>query len=159
MVWTTSLTNFADGNTPTAAQLNEYIANIEWLHNLPSSSYLQPQGSDLTTTSTTWANISSNYSLSLTTTGGPVFIYFACTAANLDFDISVAGTRRGTSGTSGAGIARVAISGILYKPIEIPFIISLSANTYTIAAQWRVPSAGTGTIYVSNAPRFYVRQL
>lgn len=158
MAWTASLTNFADGNTPTAAQLNEYLANIEWLHALPKTSYEQPQGADLTTTSTTWANISANYSLSITTTGGPVFIYFACSATFLDFDIAVNGTRRGTAGVSGAGISRGAGAGA-NKPVELPFFISLAAGSYTIAAQWKVPSAGTGTILVSYAPRFYVRQL
>lgn len=158
MAWTAALTNFADGNNPTAAQMNEYLGNIEYLHALPTNSYEQPQGSDLTTTATTWADISANYSLSITTTGGPVLIYFAATVSNCDIDISIAGTRRGTSGVSGEGIARFT-TGAIYKPIELPFVVALAASTYTIAAQWKVPSAGTATILVSHAPRFYVRQL
>jgi hypothetical protein len=158
MAWTTALTNFSDGNTPTAAQLNEYVANLDWLHDLPTNSYEQPQGANLTTTSLTWANISANYSLSLTTTGGPVFIYFAATLQQLEIDIAVNGTRRGTAGVSGEGIVRYQ-NGIIPKPITIPFVISLAAGAHTIAAQWRVPSAVTGTILVDHAPRFFVRQI
>lgn len=157
MTWPT-LTNFSDGNTPTAAQLNDYLTAMEHLHDPPTISYTEPQGSNLTTTATTWADVSANFSLQLTTTGGLTLVVLIMSINNLDIDVSVNGTRRGTSGVSGAGIA-TARHGIAIETCTLPFFVQLSAGTHTFAAQWRVPSAGTGTIYVSNAPRMFVREL
>ncbi len=103
MTWNT-LTGYVDGNTPVAADLNKYLQNMEHLHTAPVSSYAETnEASDLTTTSTTWADIGSSWNKTFTTEGGRVLVLLSCTIQNLQLDFEMDGTRLGTAGTGGSG--------------------------------------------------------
>ncbi len=159
MVWTAALTNFADGNTPTHTQINQYIDNLSWLHAPPTSSYIETSASDFTTAATTWAQISANFALSISVGGGAtVLVQLAVSISNAELDIEYDGTRLGaTPATTGTGIARWA--NALRSPTLItrPFF-NLSAGSHTFTAVYKATS-GTATIYAAYQPRFYVREL
>lgn len=159
MTWNT-LTTFVDGNVPTATQLNAFLQNIEHLHTPNYAYYEEPSTSgDFTTVSGTWANISANFSFSLTTSGGYVFCLLEALITNTELDISVNGTRLGNAG--GDGSARWYISTGFSNSAMLPVLITdLAAGTHTIAAQFRRATAsGTGTIFSAYCPRFLVYEL
>lgn len=160
MAWNDPLPTGTDGVTVvTAADLNKYRENLEYLHNPNENEYVETNdSSNITTTATTWAVISASYNLSLTTLGGLVLVLLNLQVGNLDIDVEVNGTRLGTSGVSGAGSfswPNAAVSSLC----NLPVLLALSAGSHTFKAMWRVPSAGTGTIYTQIQPRFRVREL
>lgn len=156
MPWNT-LPNYSSGNVPTAAELNNFGGNLDFLHTPIVSSFEQTdESSNLTTTSTAWADISANFSKTFTMSGGYVFCLFSCVASNISIDFNVDGTRRGDA-TSGSQTWRDATNATM---ITLPLLLTgLSAASHTISVQWRVPVSGTATIYTAYRPRFYVVQL
>ena len=154
MAWTTP-PSFASSAVPTAAQLNTYVSDLTHLHTPVTNSYVET-GSNITTTSTAFANISANFSKTFTMSGGNVLCLFSAVAGNVALDWNVDGTRRGDT-TLGSAHWR---TGTDFCIITIPLLLTgLSAGSHTISVQWRVPVAGTATIYTSYATRFYVMQL
>lgn len=153
------LPTFTDGvSVATAADLNKYRENMEWLHNPPKASY-EYSGSNLTTTATTWASIGASWELTITTAGGDVLVVFSATVTNMDFDIDFDGTKW-TAGTSTATGALEVTQTVNKVMIYLPMVrTGLSAGSHTVKAMWKVPSVGTATIYGTYAPRFYVREL
>ena len=161
MAWNDPLPVGTDGvSVPTATDLNKYRENLEYLHSPNKVEFVETNdSSNLTTTATTWAVISASYSLSLTTVGGLVLVLLNLMVGNLDIDIEVDGTRLGTSGVSGAGSFSWP-NGVDMTMCNIPVMLyTLSAGAHTFKAMWKVPSAGTGTLYTQMRPRFRVREL
>lgn len=163
MAWNSPLPVGTDGVTVTsAADLNKYRENLEYMRAPNNAEYVElNDSSNYTTTALTWAAISASYSLSITTTGGLVLVLLNLMVNNLDIDIEVDGTRLGTSGVSGAGVFSWPFGGSGVAVVNIPVLLDgpLSAASHTIKAMWKVPSAGTGTIYTQYRPRFRVREL
>lgn len=155
MPWNNPLPTFTDGVAPTAAQLNDILENLEWLHAPPSDSF-EYSGADLTTTSTTFASISSDFELAVTTTGGHVFCLLVAHARFLYFDIEIDGARLG--GTNGIAVVSTTSFG---AQVQIPHMIfNLAAGAHTFKAMWKRETSGTpGIIYADVMPRFYVREL
>lgn len=152
MPWNTSLTTFADGGTPTAAQFNAYLENISWLH-APPEQTIEYTGADLTTTSLTWGTLT-GFSTALVCTGAKILALLACTGDNVDLDISCNGTRLCSTGTAGTASARIDQTGAYAQGINLPVLYEgLAAGTHTFAVEWKA-TAGTGTIYGSYQPRF-----
>jgi hypothetical protein len=145
--------------TPTAAQINTYLQNLEWLRSPPKDSFEYTGGTDYTTTTATWADISADFSHTFTTSGGYVLVLFSAAIKRLEIDIRVDGTRMGAAPTTtGTGLARVDTDFVTQCTLPI-LLTSLSAGSHTISAQWKYTGAGTGTIAAANAPRFYCREL
>lgn len=159
MVWTAALTNFADGNTPTHTQLNEYIANTEWMHAPPTDSYEEPGAVNFTTVSTNWAQISADFALSINVGAGAhalAILSLVVTLAQVDIEFD--GTRLGsTPAATGAGIFGNASTVRQAVTLCIPFF-NLSAGAHTFTAVYKATS-GTATIYAESRPRFHVREL
>lgn len=156
MAWNT-LPSLVDGNTPTHTDLNKFIDNLEWMHNPPSDSYFPTVDTNLTTVSTNWASISSDFEITISTSGGYVFFLLCLHISNLEIDIDVNGTRLGsTPASTGTGLARVTANS---RSIILPGLLTnLSAGSNTLKAMWKATS-GTGTISGGFRPRFFVREL
>jgi len=155
MAWQT-LPTLSNGGTPSHTDLNKFLGNLEYLHDPLFDSYEPTADTDLSTTSTTWASISSDYELSLTTSGGDVFILFAGAFRRLEIDISIDGTRLGSApATTGLGIARNDIAN--YSNFLLPvYVTGLSAGAHTFHGVWKASSALGGTLLGANRPRFWV---
>lgn len=159
MAWTAALTNFTDGNTPTHTQLNEYLANMEWLHAPPVDSYEYTSETDITTTSTNWAQISADFALAVTVAeGAHVLAVLSVSIERMAIDIEFDGTRLGSApATTGVGIAHNVAIIDQHVTIVRPFF-NLSAGAHTFTAVMKATSL-TGTIFGTRRPRFYVREL
>lgn len=158
MAWTTTLTTFSDGGTPTAAQLNPYFDNIEWLHSPPNAKFESGSASDYTTTSTNWGTIEANFSTTLVTYGENVFALFEGVINLLELDMYVDGSRFNGTGTAGTGSIRDDNS-VIDALVNMPVLFdSLAAGTHTFAMGWKATSA-TGSLRAAYRPRFFVRAL
>lgn len=157
MTWHDNLTDFTDAvSIPTAAQLNEFLDNLEWLHAPPTDSYEAPQGSDFTTTATTWAAISSDFTRTITTSGGLVLVVFSAVIFQAEIDFRIDGVRWGSApDTTGSGSARETFH---HRLINLPVLLNLAAGAHTISVEWKATS-GTATIYTSYRPRLDIREL
>jgi hypothetical protein len=163
MPWYPTLTNFSDGGTPTAAQLNEYLANIEYLHSVRATDYsVTTGGSNLTTTASTYVAMS-GFAGTLVTTGGYVLMLFTATSDNLQYDVEINGTRRGQLGTFEfpyGGTTATSTGTANYWTHNIPHIFTfLHSGTHTFQMHFRTAGSGTGTVFAAYKPRFHVREL
>lgn len=108
-----------------------------------------------TTTSTSFAVISANLSLSLTTTGGDVLLVFNAAASNCYLDFTVDDERLG--GTDGIlAIPTLATYGEQTQMIWLAQ--NLAAGDHTFEVHWKVAS-GTGTLYQFVPPSFFAREV
>lgn len=160
MPWHPSLTSYTDGvSIPVASELNEYLDNMNYLRSPATDGYAEPQGTDFTTTSTTWASISSDFEITIDTEDCLLFILFSATIHDLHIDIELDGTRIGNTST-GEGSAYSDLVLSRQASINLPYIASVSAGTHTVKAMWKFVGGGsTGTINNSQKPRLYVREL
>lgn len=149
------------------------------LDNLPSSggggfsgvadSYQADEGSDYTTTSTTFVDVdASNFSLTITTTGGNVLIGFygvvkSGASQGVHFDVDIHGTRAGLDD----GIIGIK-SASVDDQMPVTFVhleTGLSAASHTFKLQWK-RNGGTATLYAGAGtstadyhPQFWVQEL
>lgn len=153
--WNNPLPTFTNSVATPAADLNKLLENMEWMHAPPADEY-EYSGSDLTTTSTSWASIGANWERTITTSGGHVLIILRLQIRFLYIDIDVDGTRLGHATT---GLATFA--GSFQHQVYIPRpIFNLAAGSHTFKAMWARNTAGTpGTIFADPQPAFYVREL
>lgn len=160
MVWTASLTNYSDGNTPTHTQLNEYLANIEWMRSPPKSSYVQTVDTNITTASTTWVSLGASFELTISVgAGAHVLTVLSLYGNRLAIDIEFDGTRIGsTPATTGSGIAENPSTTVNQQITVVCPFFNLSAGSHTWKAVMKATS-GTGTIAGSLRPRFYLKEL
>ncbi len=100
---------------------------------------------NITTTSTSFVNVSGLFSATFTTVGGRVWVTFWCTVtATVDvfFDLTVDGTRFGIGWS--AGITELAT--VVATPFALTIVIDgLSAASHTFNLQFKVTS-GTATV-------------
>jgi hypothetical protein len=164
--WTTPAT-WAVDQLVTAGDLNTHLRdNLNALKTPPSAHYELDESSDYTTTSTSFTDVdATKLALTITTTGGDVFVHFhgvvtnsavEQTYLNVDVDGSpVAGDggitfQRGTD-TESLSFTRL-ISG-------------LEAGEHTFKLRWKV-SGGTATLYAGAGtsgfdvhPQFWAREM
>lgn len=153
------------GELVTASLLNTHLRdNLEFLKAPPTALYNVNQGSDYTTTSTSFADVdATNLSLNITTAGGDVLIVFmgyGGGTARLYFDILIDGVRM--AGDDGFLAAVNAVN----TPITLVALKQgLSAASHTFKLQWKVNSgsgtlyAGAGTSGLDTHPQFFVREI
>lgn len=142
--------------TPTAAQFNTDLTdNVKFLKDPPSDEIMLDEGSDYTTTSTTFTDIdSTTLRLNVTTQGGNLKVFFtgvlyiSASAARGYLDLEVDGSREG--GDDGL----VAILGEDSSPVAIRYsspicwvIEDLPAGAHTIDLQWKKQGGGSMTMY------------
>lgn len=157
MAWN-SLPTLANGGTPTFSQMNMFLENLEWLDAPPTDSYAYTGTANYTTSSTNWASISSDFELSLVTSGGHVLVGASVGATRAEFDVRVDGTRLGTSpSASGTGIMRNNTTAQEQMNMML-FLPGLSAGTHTFNLEWKATTA-TATIDADYQPRFFAREL
>jgi hypothetical protein len=131
----------------TSSDLNTHLRdNLEELKDPPSEQYVLNQGTDYTTTSTSWVNVdNTNLAFTLTTNGGDVLVHVHLPVVGsggiVYLDLEVDGTRL----AGDDGLARAAAGGVAIVSFT-RLITGLAAGSHTIKLQWKV-GAGTGTIY------------
>lgn len=168
MAWTTpkTWTNVLSS----AADFNEQIRdNLLALKQPPTAHYEANESSDYNTFSTTYANIDSDWSFTVTTHGGDVLIGLAAVASTIGafalLDVVVDGTRIANN-TSG-GIRRIELSSGGNVSF-LRWIRGLSAGSHTFTLQWKHSSggvnsatmrAGSGLAAQDVHPRFWVREV
>jgi hypothetical protein len=132
---------------------NTYLRdNMTHIKNPPNSQYAPVyDNSSLSTASTTFVDISSDYSLTIETFGGDLLITLSGNAERAYFDIAIDGSRLGGID----GIQKVAVRASL----NINWIHQgLAPGTHTISAQWRDISAGASALHRNFMPIFNVRE-
>lgn len=174
MAWTAPVT-WSDVVSD-ASDFNEQIRdNLLALKQPPTSQYEANQVSNYTTNSTsgTYAYVdNTNFSLSITTTGGDVMVGFIGSGNALStrggvIDIEVDGTR--LLDPEIAGINQIPISTSAAVLSFFRIIRGLSAGLHTFKLVWSVVSgsgaqsiqiwAGAGTANYDLHPRFFVREI
>lgn len=148
MAWTTPTTVNAGDKLTSTLWNNEVVGNLNYLLSPNKAVVIHNNGSDYTTTSTTFVDVdATNLSLTITTHGGPVLVVAVCKAMNGNgfgaggLDITMDGTRIGANTT--LGLADV---GNVYMSYSLVALVSPSAGSHTFRLQFRA-DAGTTTVY------------
>lgn len=133
-----------------------------------SDSYEANESSDYTTTSTSFTDVDgTNFSLTITTTGGNVLVGFSGTVRidtvgahvqlNVDVDGSVV--------AADDGIVSMRAGGVTINSMSFTYLVTgLSAGSHTFKLQWKVSSstatlyAGAGTTHNDIHPQFWVQE-
>ena len=162
--WRTPIT-WSVGQLVTATNLNEQVRdNLEFLKTPPTALYNVNQGSDYTTTSTSFADVdATNLALTITTAGGDVLIGFmgyAGGTARVYFDVLIDGVRMaGDDGfLASVNAANTPVTLVALKQ-------GLAPGNHTFKLQWKVNSgsatlyAGAGTSGLDTHPQFFVREV
>lgn len=155
--------------TATAANANTYIRDNQLaLKDPPSTNYEANESADYSTTSTTYGNvdpIGTDFTLSITTTGGDVMIAAILpTNGNSGlFDVSVDGTR--IANNTLGGLCRVGPNQLSLGSFT-RIITGLSAGSHTFILQWKSLAGASVVLYAGAAtanrdlhPQFWVREL
>jgi hypothetical protein len=146
----------AEGITP--EKLNARIRdNMTTLHAPPTDYYAYTYAASTyeTTTSTSFAAIDANLLLSLTTTGGDVWLEFVASASNCYLDFVVNGSRVGGND----GLHAVPTLAAFGNPIRMLWLAQdLAAGTHTFDVYWKVAS-GTGSLFQYVPPYFMAREM
>jgi hypothetical protein len=165
--WTTPAT-WAVDQLVTASDLNTHLRdNLNALKTPPSAHYECNEGSDYALTSTSFANVDGTHlSLTITTTGGDVFVGFHGNVVNdgsdhlLMLDVTVDGTPH--AGDDGL----VDLSSTPGRPVcFMRLIAGLSAGSHTFNLTYKVSAAtvtllaGAGTSAGDLHPQFWVREM
>lgn len=161
MAWT-AIPDKSTGDQMDETWYDTYFkANMEYLLDPNKDTTIHNEGSDYTTTSTSFVDIdATDLAITLTTNGGPVLVMAAggCTGSTtltIHFDFTVDGTRY-TSGNTN-GIAPVTTgSGRLDLLSFAVLVTGLSAGSHSFKLQWRV-NGGTGTLHsqTSDSPVYF----
>ena len=172
MAWTAPTTR-TTGELITAAIWNtDVVDNLDALKAPPSSDSILDLGGDLTTTSTSFADVdATNLSETIVTTGGDVMVHFHGTVKGsagfrLYFEIDM-------DGSAVAGDDGIALEGVHTDATFLPglktvtftrLITSVSPGSHTFKLQWKVSSgtailyAGAGTANYDVHPQFWARE-
>lgn len=172
MAWSTPKT-WSTGELVTSSLLNTHLRDqLIFLKDPPTGQYTLNQGSDYTTTSSTYVDVDgTNLALTLVTAGGDVLVGFYGTFqhstanAAVALDISVDGVRQG--GDDGLITGRAASTQNGYLPIAfVAMVRGLSAGSHTIKLQWKTTAAtatlhaGAGSAtYGDSHPQFWAREV
>lgn len=158
------------GSLITVNRLNEQIRdNLEFLKDPPSASYEADEGSNYTTTSSSFVDVdSTNLSLTIETAGGDVLIAFHGTVTRsasggiVRFDVDVDGTR--VASDDGI-IAAEPVTGAGMPVSFVRYVTGLSPGSHTFKLQWKI-NTGTATLYAGAGtsqydihPQMWVREV
>jgi hypothetical protein len=168
MAYTTPKT-WVTGELVTATEMNTYMRdNQNALKSPPTDSYVLNEGSDYTTTSTSFVDVdATNLALTITTTGGDVFVHFHGSVNSNTYRIYFELDVDGSPHAGDDGITHSFNSGGNDR-MTITFtrlITGLSAGSHTIKLQWKSSSstitlfAGAGTSNVDVHPQFWAREV
>lgn len=159
-------TEFVDINDLTVNEIisteliNDILNNLEFLHEPPQGLYeILPTGSDITTTSTSFVDMT-GFTRTVTTDGGIVEVSFDgridhSGSSGVAIDVLVDGVSMSAGATDGiAKNGRVD----LIPTISFTRHFMLAAGAHTIKLQWRTLVAGTATLRATSNPQFYVRE-
>jgi hypothetical protein len=132
---------------------NTYLRdNMEHIKAPPNSQYAPAYANSfLSTASTSFVDISSDYSLTIETFGGDLLISLSGNAENAYFDIAINGSRLG--GVDGIQKVRANRASLNINWIHQ----GLAPGTHTISAQWKDIGGGS-RIYRNFMPIFNVRE-
>lgn len=167
------------GAVITAAVWNQDIVeNVLALKDPETQSYILNEGSDYTTTSTSFVDVdagtgaNTKLRLDLTTVGGDVLVNFhgsfqGSAAMRVYLDLLVDGARLGgDDGILASGIHLYTTEKSGLKAINFTRLLTgLSASTHTIKLQWKVDAltatlhAGAGTSNYDVHPQFWAREV
>lgn len=152
----------------TAEDLNHMIDNIEALKDPPSAEYTANEGSDYTTTSSSFVDVDgTNFVLGITTAGGDVMAHFHGSllltgGATGHFDVVVDGVLH-------AGDDGIIVQLAGGSPEVVGFtvlITGLSSGFHTFRLRWKTSSGGTLTLFAGAGtanrdvhPQFWVREV
>ena len=159
MAWTTPKT-WAVDELVTASDLNTHIRdNLNALKVPPTDHYELNEGSDYTTSSTSFVDVdATNLALTITTTGGDVLVHFHGYTVNQGyFDLAVDGSRAGGDD----GCIRFTTGPVSFTRL----ITGLAAGEHVFKLQWKTVGAaltlyaGTGTAGYDLHPQFWVREI
>lgn len=150
--WETPRT-WSTGELVTASMLNTHLkGNLNALH-VPAGGYNRINlGADITTASTSFTDVDTEFSITCTTGGGDVLVCCMGNITNsgagtrnyLDIHESVAAARYGLD--DGLLLVHSAGSTVANPFTLLVRIPSLSAASHTFKLQWKV-SSGTATLY------------
>lgn len=163
--WTTPKT-WEDSELVTADLLNTHLRdNLEALKAPPTATY-ELDEADITTASTSFTDVAESLELTITTTGGDVWVWFFGMVENsvsqeVFFDIDVDGSR--IAGDD--GLWRTRATDSLQSVVIGRLISGLAAGEHTFKLQWKVDGgtvtlyAGAGTTNYDLHPQFGVREV
>ncbi len=164
----TAPTTRITGELITASIWNTDLTDsIQALKDPPSDNVELNVGADLTTTSTSFVDIT-DLTTSLTTKGGDVMVSFKgdvrmSTLAKLYFEIDLDGTPQ--VGDDGIGAGRPEASPLGSFISFVWLLTGVSAAAHTIKLQWKVEAqtatlyAGAGTSAADVHPQFWAREV
>ena len=167
--WTAPKT-WATGELVSASNLNEQVRdNLLVLKDPPSDNYEVDEGSDYTTTSTSFVDVdATNLALTITTQGGDVMVHFhggmvraAASGVYISFDVDLDGARIGGDD----GITGVTQYDDYHNVTFTRLITGLAAGEHTFKLQWKVHTstgylyAGAGTSNRDLHPQFWAREV
>lgn len=179
MAWTTPKT-WTDGNVLTAAELNEQVRdNLNFLYAKPTDDYVINGAANYSTTSTTFVDVdATNLSLTLTSGGGDLLVWFSGTTGvssgargytflDLDLDGSRVGGDDGLVFVSSYGASLYAEDK--WRNIVLLHLLkNVAAGSHTIKLQW-MQAGGTVDLFVNGStlakatveihPQFGVKEL
>ncbi len=161
MAWTTPKTDWTTGELVSASDMNSIGANLAALKQKAVAAYSTTSDIRASLGGTGFHDVDgTNLSLTITTTGGDVLVYFRGCIARSDgqhreervyLDVTVDGTRQG----SDKGVLRFKVDGIEYNASFMHLVQNLSAGSHTFKLQWR--STRSAKLY--RAAQFVVREI
>ena len=167
--WTTPAT-YTPSQRVGADDLNLVRDNLEFLKSPPTDTYEFNDGSNWSTTSTTFANVdATDLSLDITTAGGAVMIGFVGTVDGTSggtvhayFDVSIDGVRIG--GDDGICVAHCGAEATVVSFVYLK--VGVSAGAHNFKLMWKTSSgdtlllyAGAGTSNYDVHGQFWVREV
>jgi len=140
--WTT-MTDLSAGDLVTEEDMDAIRGNLEYVLDPNADVAMYIKGSNIAATNNTWQDVdATNLSLTITTYGGPVAIWFAAMArvgsGNVCyFDVTVDGTRFANT-TKGLVTSHVATAPTTTPELVSFFIVDddLAAGSHTFILQW-----------------------
>lgn len=158
MTWQT-LPTYSTYDIPTEEELLKFYSNLEVLRNGNSQTRtLMPSTTNISKSGSTWADISSNLNITMTTYGGNILLTFlsniGCSADTESgvIDFSIDGTR--LNGSTGV----IHIQGVSRRVVAFAYpIIGLSAGSHTFNPQWSA-ILGTFLLFGKNLTSFSIRE-
>jgi hypothetical protein len=151
MAWTAP-PSFSTGELVPASKMQIISDDLSYLLNRPKGAVLRDNGSNYTTTSTSFVDVdATNLKITITLSGSAVAVGFTGVTA-LDntgvtyWDIDVDGTRQGAAGTDGLYATN------LGTPNASMYILvtGLSTGSHTFKLKWKTTSPRTSSLYSGN---------
>lgn len=153
MAWTAPTTSWADGNVLGASDMNVIGNDLNYLLSGISASGKYDKGADITSTSTTFADIdATNLAKTVTLVGTKAIIVFRgaaltnSTTIGIGFDIAVNGTRWHSTGANGSWACFTGSSTNQGNASATIVVDGLTPGSNTFKIQWIILSAGTMTL-------------